>query len=106
MYDEFFKVCEFVNVQYTERLIDAVNTFQSVSSGFTWIFTSKTMKPVITEKYELLKDFKQKGYVEKIIDGTCDSVRIYVVGKNRTENNTWLLGKREMIEINDETFVW
>lgn len=67
MYDEFFKVCEFVNVQYTERLTDAVNTFQSVSSGFTWIFTSKTMKPVITEKYELLKDFKQKGYVEKII---------------------------------------
>lgn len=49
---------------------------------------------------------KLKHDVEKIIDGTCDSVRIYVVGKNRTENNTWLLGKREVIEINDKTSVW
>lgn len=43
---------------------------------------------------------------QKIIDGACDSLRIYVVEKNRTETNTWLLGKREVIEINDETSVW
>lgn len=41
-----------------ERLIDAVNTFQNVSSSFTWIFTSKIMNPVIIKKYELLKDIK------------------------------------------------
>ena len=30
----------------------------------------------------------------------------YDVEKNRTENNIWLLEKKEVIEINDKTSVW
>lgn len=53
-----------------------------------------------TEFLKLTRD------IEKVIDIDADSVRIYVVGKQRTEQNTRLLGKREVIEVNDIVSVW
>lgn len=44
--------------------------------------------------------------IEKVIDIDVDSVRIYIVGKKRTEQNTRLLGKREVIEVDDITSIW
>lgn len=53
-----------------------------------------------TEFLKLTRD------IEKVIDINADSVRIYVVGKQRTEQNTRLLGKREIIEVDDIASVW
>lgn len=44
--------------------------------------------------------------IEKIIDNEVDSVRIYVLGKRRTDDNTILLGKRERIESNDKSIIF
>ena len=43
--------------------------------------------------------------IEKFIDQEQDSVRIYVIGKNRTENNTFLLGKKALVESDQKSFI-
>lgn len=43
--------------------------------------------------------------IEKIIDNDIDSVRIYYLGKQRTETNVILLGKRNFIESNDDAII-
>ena len=43
--------------------------------------------------------------IENVIDKDVDSVRIYYIGKARTDTNVILLGKREMIESNDSTII-
>lgn len=53
-----------------------------------------------TEFLKLIHD------IEKVIDINADSVRIYVIGRQRTEQNTRLLGKREIIEVDNIVSVW
>lgn len=59
--------------------------------------------------FELDMDYSSflrlKHQIEKIMDVTQDSVRVYVLGK-RTENNVLLLGKRVDVESSDETLLF
>lgn len=48
---------------------------------------------------------KVKHDIEKVIDDETDSVRLYVLGRERTNNNVILLGKREACELNDSCFI-
>lgn len=48
---------------------------------------------------------KLKHDIEKVIDTETDSVRLYVLGKERTDSNVILLGKREVCESNDSCFI-
>lgn len=43
--------------------------------------------------------------IENIIDKNCDSVRLYSLGKSRTENNVIIIGKREFCESSDDCFM-
>lgn len=43
--------------------------------------------------------------VEKIIDANIDSVRVYCLGKSRTEANTIVLGRSDLCESNADCFV-
>lgn len=49
---------------------------------------------------------KLKSEILKIINDEEDSVRIYILGKCRTDNNVVLLGCRELIESSDSSFVF
>lgn len=42
--------------------------------------------------------------IEKLINPSCDSVRVYFLGK-RTESNSLILGVRKKVEMTDETFI-
>ena len=44
--------------------------------------------------------------IENILDKSEDSIRIYMLGKKRTDNNVILLGKREYIESNDNNVIF
>lgn len=46
-----------------------------------------------------------KHNIEKEIKADEDSVRIYVVGKERTDNNTMTLGKKALVESNQKAFI-
>lgn len=48
---------------------------------------------------------KVKHDIEKVLDIETDSVRLYVLGKERTDTNVILLGKREVCESNDSCFI-
>lgn len=43
--------------------------------------------------------------ISNVLDNNVDSVRIYYIGKRRTDDNVKLLGKREVMESNDDCFV-
>ena len=53
--------------------------------------------------YGALKRLEHK--ISKIIDKELDSVRIYYLGKQRTDTNVILLGKRELVESNDVSII-
>lgn len=48
---------------------------------------------------------KIKHSIEKIIDPTCDSVRMYRL-KKHTDENVSIIGKRENIESNDSCIIF
>lgn len=48
---------------------------------------------------------KLKHNIEKIIDVNQDSVRIYIIGKDRTDKNTLILGKEAIIESDQHTII-
>lgn len=43
--------------------------------------------------------------IEKIIDKQADSVRLYSLGKSRTENNVIIIGREELCESSDDCFM-
>lgn len=59
--------------------------------------------------FELTVDYSQllklEHDIEKILDGSYDSVRVYHLGKSRTENNVVCLGKTELCESDDSCFL-
>lgn len=46
-----------------------------------------------------------KHNIEQIIDSGEDSVRIYIIGKKRTGSNTIILGKKALVESDEQTFI-
>ena len=46
-----------------------------------------------------------KHNIEQIIDSDEDSVRIYIIGKKRTDSNTIILGKKALVESDEQTFI-
>lgn len=46
-----------------------------------------------------------KHNIEQIIDSGKDSVRIYIIGKKRTDSNTIILGKKVLVESDEQTFI-
>ena len=59
--------------------------------------------------FELDVDYTQllriEHEIEGILDGTQDSVRVYSLGKSRTDNNVICLGKREICESDEDSFI-
>lgn len=59
--------------------------------------------------FELTVDYAQLLVLEKkirdMIDMNEDSVRVYILGKERKDTNVILLGRREMLESDDDAFV-
>lgn len=44
--------------------------------------------------------------ISKVLDAKTDSVRVYHLGKRRTDTNVVCLGKREVIETSDSAFIF
>ena len=59
--------------------------------------------------FELTLDYSSllrlEHNIEHEIDSKYDSVRIYSLGKTRTDENVKILGKRELLESNDSAFI-
>lgn len=59
--------------------------------------------------FELDIDYAQlvrlQHEIVKIIDGEVDSVRVYHLGKERTETNVVVLGREELCESDDSCFM-
>lgn len=59
--------------------------------------------------FEMTVDYGQLLKIEndicKIIDSAVDSVRVYNIGKVRTDTNVIVLGRREVCESSDTCFM-
>lgn len=59
--------------------------------------------------FELDIDYAQliriQHETEKIIDKTFDSVRVYHLGKSRTDTNTVILGRQDLCESDSSCFM-
>ena len=59
--------------------------------------------------FELTVDYSQlhriEHEIEKYIDSNLDSVRIYHIGKERTDTNVVCLGRTELCESDESCFI-